>query len=303
MSTVVTDLRPDRSTYIGGSDIAAILGVSPWRTRLDCYLSKIEPLEIAAEEESDENRQIVLKRGKRLEPYVLSMLAEQEGLNILYQNRRHQHPEFAFMMAEIDAETDDTRNVEIKTANWFKRGDWGEPGTDEIPVYYVAQVQWGLGVSGRSEAICGVLLGVDDFRVYHVRRDDEIIDVMTNEAVAFWQQVQDMTPPPAATMSDIKRLFERDDGMAVEADQGLANLVNEYRAVKQDLRVYEANAEALKEAIALRMGPASILTYCGDKIASYKAQTRHGFDQAGFKKDHPDLFDAYSKEMVFRVMR
>ena len=61
----------DRSTYLGGSDVAAILGISPWRTPLDVYLDKIQP----RKEETDPSRLKVLNRGKRMEPYVIDLLA------------------------------------------------------------------------------------------------------------------------------------------------------------------------------------------------------------------------------------
>ena len=63
----------DRQKYIGGSDVAAILGISPWKTALDVYLDKTTP----RKEETDPGKQRVFNRGKRMEQYVIDLLAEE----------------------------------------------------------------------------------------------------------------------------------------------------------------------------------------------------------------------------------
>ena len=89
----------DRSTYLGSSDISAILGLSPWKTPVDCYFEKLgmgKPIDAAKEK--------LFKRGKRLEPIVLDMLAEERGIEFIAKGARYRHPEYPWMAAEIDAE-------------------------------------------------------------------------------------------------------------------------------------------------------------------------------------------------------
>ena len=69
----------DRRKYIGSSDVAAILGISPWRTALDVYLDKTQP---PVEEKLDPGRARAMTRGKRMEPYVIDLLAEETGLPV-----------------------------------------------------------------------------------------------------------------------------------------------------------------------------------------------------------------------------
>lgn len=57
--------HPDRRTYLGGIDCAAILGLSPWKTPLDVYESKIAE----GPQESDWNEQMYW--GANLEDKIL----------------------------------------------------------------------------------------------------------------------------------------------------------------------------------------------------------------------------------------
>jgi predicted phage-related endonuclease len=90
----------DRQKYIGGSDVAAILGISPWKTPLDVYLDKSQP----RVETVDPARQRLFTRGQRMEPYVIDLLAEEEGICIVARGNRYIDPELPFVAAEIDAE-------------------------------------------------------------------------------------------------------------------------------------------------------------------------------------------------------
>ena len=107
----------DRQKYIGGSDIAGILGISPWKTPLDVYLDKVQPrVEI-----TDPDKLRVLNRGKRMEPYVIDLLSEETGLEIVRRGERYLDRELSFIAAEIDAEAASGENIEIKTVDQFNR--------------------------------------------------------------------------------------------------------------------------------------------------------------------------------------
>ncbi|USQ51192.1 YqaJ viral recombinase family protein [Serratia marcescens] len=90
----------DRTKYLGGSDVAAILGISPWRTPLEVYLDKVQP----RIKTIDPNKQKVFTRGQRMEPYVIDLLAEETGFEIVSRGNRYIHRDYNFIAAEIDFE-------------------------------------------------------------------------------------------------------------------------------------------------------------------------------------------------------
>lgn len=292
---------PDRTKFIGGSDASVILGVNPWRTPLQLWQDKTQP---AAPENNDPARQRVLNRGKRMEPYVVDLLAAETGLEIVRRNERYIDAEFPFLACEIDAEAASGENVEIKTVSPFKAADWGELGTDSIPVYYTAQAQHGMMINGRAVCVFGVLIGGDDFRVYRVERDDDVIHAMRAREVAFWRNhVVALVPPPPVDASDIARLFPRDIGTAVEAGEEALIAVNELRDLKADADAIEAKIDARKEVIKRCIGAAARLTLDGRDLATWKSQSANRFDQRAFQAAHPSLFEQFIKTTEMRVLR
>lgn len=218
----------DRQKYLGGSDVARILGISLWRTALDVYLDKVQP----RKEEVSPQKQKIFTRGQRMEPYIIDLLSEETGLKIAKRGHRYLDPELPYIAAEIDAEAESGENIEIKTVSPFKARDWGEQQTDSIPVYYTAQAMHGLMVTGKKVCVFGVLIGGDDFRVYRVERDDETIAAIRAKEMAFWKRVVNLTPPPIINEHDVKRYFDRDAGSSIEANGKMISLINELRMLK-----------------------------------------------------------------------
>lgn len=289
----------DRTKYIGGSDIAGILGISPWRTALDVYLDKIQP----RVEPVDPKKQKIFTRGQRMEPYVIDLLAEETGLEIVKRGERYRDPEHDFIAAEIDAEAKSGENIEIKTVSPFKAKDWGEEQTDAIPVHYTAQAMHGLMVTGKDICVFGVLIGGDDFRIYQVERDNETIAAIRDKEVEFWERIQKLEPPEATTTSDILRLFEKDAGTSIEIDAKTLDAFNRLKELKAQSKELEGYIKEYEEKIKLFMQGAAILSIDGKPIATWKTQSTSRFDQTAFGAAHPDLLQQFKKTTESRVFR
>jgi putative phage-type endonuclease len=293
-------VAPDRSKFIGGSDAAAVLGISPWRSPLDLYLDKIQP-RVESPEEQD-NRTAKL-RGKRLEPYICDMLTAEHGVQLVARNQRYVDGEHPFLACEIDAETADGENVEIKTVHPFKARDWGEELTDSIPVHYTAQAMHGLMVTGRDVCRFAVLIG-DELRLYRVERDVETIAAMREREVQFWQQhVLARVAPPAVSSSDVLRLFERDLGTTVVATPGILEACASLRVLKGEAKELGAEIDRVEELIKLHMGGAASLVFDGQVLATWKAQTARRLDQKALEAAHPDIVEKFKRASESRVFR
>jgi putative phage-type endonuclease len=290
----------DRRRYIGGSDAAAILGVSPWRDNVQCWQSKID----CEAPVTDPARLKVLNRGKRLEPVVLDMLAEETGIIITQRNQRYTDPELHYLKAEIDAQAQSGENIEIKTVNAFAARDWGEAHEDGVPLHYLAQVQHGLMVTSTQVCIVAALIGLDDLRIYRIARDEETIAGLRQQEIEFWGHVQNRTPPEPKDAAAALRLFVHDDGSSVEADEALARLHIYLRDKRLRAKVAAAQADQYEQAIKLAMGNASTITYQGQILATWKTQDARRFDAKAFAAAHPDLheqFKTVSQSRVFRL--
>lgn len=292
-----------RQKYIGGSDIAAILGISPWKTAFQLWQDKTQP----AMPENDPERLKVLNRGKRLEPYILDMIRAEHALEIIAANHRYTDPLVDYFACEIDAEAagEPPLNIEIKTVHPFKTAEWGEQGTDALPMHYIAQVQWGMGITQRPRCDVFALIG-DDLKRYQVLADAELIAIMRDKASAFWTQyVQTLNPPPPANQDDLYALYPRDAGQAIAIDNDADALaaINELRLLKDDAKAIGERIAGCEQDIKTRMGDAAILTVGGKRVCSWKSQSAKRFDQKAFAAAEPALFDQFIKTTESRVFR
>lgn len=263
----------DRAKFIGGSDIAAILGVSPWTTALHLYLEKRGEL---PPEEVDPKREKIFKRGKRAEPHAIDMLIEDLGIDVTRRSteanpNRYIDPEHPFLAAEVDFEwtvtqeladiyeldpalIGTTQNGEVKSVHPFAAGKFGEMNTDEIPIEYAAQAMHGLGVTGRAVTMFVVLAGWDDLTLYWIKRDDETIAALRSKAVSFWHDnLLAGVPPEPVNLDDVLQLFERKAEVTVAADDAMLALYSDFLQAKRDAAAADEAAEDLKFRIGVAM--------------------------------------------------
>lgn len=263
----------DRATFIGGSDAAAVLGVSRWQTPYQLWLEKTKQWTPAP----DPDRERRFTRGKFLEPYVLDVLLRElreagHEIDVLNRNGGWIDPEHKFLACELDFEArmdGEEYNGEIKTVHPFGAGDWGDAGTDEIPIDYTAQAQHGMMVRRRDKCIVAALIGSDDLRIHQVPRDDELITHLRAAEVEFWRRVQEMDPPAPINLQDLAHLvpLSRDAEIAIAADSELHHDLLRLRAIKGAA----AEADLLEFRIKREMGDAARLALDGKTVATWKA--------------------------------
>lgn len=322
MNPITEPVTRDRAEFLGGSDMAALFGVSKWKTPLQIWAEKTRR---DAYREEDPAKTKVLARGKRLEPLVISMVQEDYGLDIVAVNERYQHPAHGFLSVEIDFEWRVTQhaldmfpwlgdleigsiqNGEVKTVHPFVAHQWGESETDEVPIYYAAQSMTGLAVTGREVCLYATLVGVDDLIFYAVRRDQETIDAMMAKAVDFWTNyVQTDTPPDPETFEDLKFLYAKDDGGAIEATPEILEKLAEYAKLKEHGKDIEDRTDVLKFDIEAFMKPNAILTSNGKPVATLKSQSSNRLDGKALAVAHPDIaaqFRTITETRVFRLKK
>lgn len=288
--------------YIGGANVAGILGISPFRTPLQEYMTIIGEAPPATQEQQD-----FFKRRKSFEPVAAEIFKEKTGLDILLVNQRYNDALLPFVKAEIDFESSDDANGEIKTCHPLAAKDWGRPAngedeaSDNCPVYVTAQAMHGLGVHPRD--LCRVLamIGFDDVRVYEIHRDEELIKSLREKMAEFWHtHVLPRVPPPPKTVGDVLTLFKADLGTIAEADDATYAAIERLRELKPTTK----EIVALEDRIKVFMGPAGTLTREGEILCSWKDQSmgRH-IDQKALSEAHPELAEAFKKERRARVLR
>ena len=127
-----------RRKGIGGSDAAAVLGISPFRTGRDLYYDKLNIVTA-----DDAENWVQLEVGTLLEPLVAKIFAHKTGYKIYRRPFMFQHPLYPWMLADLDymVELPDgtTAILEIKTTNYNAKDNWWYSGEEIIPIYYESQ--------------------------------------------------------------------------------------------------------------------------------------------------------------------
>jgi putative phage-type endonuclease len=293
-STARAHTQQDRSAWIGGSDIAAVCGISPFRSALDVWLEKtgkpIDEERTAAEEER-------LYFGKIIEPVILQALQERHGYHIVNRNQRYIHNKHDWMRAEIDAETlsgafADIVNVECKNVNAFARKGWGEEGTDEAPDYYVAQAMWGQEITDRSMTIAAAFFGGSSLKLFPIKRDNDVVDWLMTEGEKFWtRNVQGDIPPDPRTKEDAARMLAKMPGFRWTPSQETLFDIADLRGIKKEIAERKKKADEIESRIVCSFAAAELVhpenegkyvmvDESGKSMASWNRQTRKGFTVA-----------------------
>lgn len=227
-------MNEDRRGYLGGSDVASIFGVSPWKSAFDLWEEKTAPEFIPPQVEPE--REKLYRRGKKLEPWVMELLEEERGITIMRRNQRYVDPEFEWMACEVDFEYMDNEglcNGEVKTVSPFATSEWGAEGTDDFPIYYCLQSLWGLMITGRPKTMMAPLIGADDLRVYEVKRDEELIAEMRRRAIEFWNvNVIGRKAPDPQTQSDTLKILSKYGGFESQGSPEVWKAVKRLKGIR-----------------------------------------------------------------------
>ncbi len=281
----------ERRKGLGGTDIAAILGLSPWKSALQVYQEKRGEL---AHWEGN----AATDWGKRMEPAIRQWYSDSTGRAVRVPEGILFSAEHPFMLASLDGFTDDGRIVEIKTARSGR--DWGEPGTSEIPEHYCLQVHHYMIVTGFEVADVVVSIGGGSPVLYEVPADPELHEMIIQAETEFWARVQEGRPPEPVTYSDVVRVFGRSaaQGVVVAPSEAIG-AVGDLRHIRDEIEALKAKEEDLKAAVIKALGDAGdeLVGPGGETLCTYRlAKGRATFDAKRFVADFPQLSTEYLKE-------
>lgn len=285
-----------RTRGIGGSDIAAIAGVSPWATPLSVYLDKIGE---APEQEETE----AMRWGTILEDVVAREYARRHPeYRVRRVNRMLQHRDVPYFIANIDREIRRAGHppmvLEIKTTSAWNAGSW----RDDVPDHVMCQVQWYLGILGWQTAVVAVLIGGRDYREIEIARDDEIIGYLHEIGHRFWQEhvVPRVPPAPEALDDDtIGQLHPESNGQEIDLTPLAQDVLREYdeaRAAEDAARQRRQAAEARLKQLLGDYERA----WVGGRQIRWPTVTTQRFDVKALKADHPEIYERYVKETTHR---
>lgn len=185
---------------VGGSDVAAIFGVSPWITPLELWMIKKGKMKPA-----DKLNALQLEMGHLLEPIAAHFYAKKTGNTVIDDTYLYQHADFKYALANFDrrfkkAGTGEDGILECKSTSYHKAGAWAN---GEYPLYYELQLRFYLAVADVNIGDFSAIWGNNpdnDLATPGLIRDKEKEDMIFEKLDYFiWSLVHDVPP----TMKDI----------------------------------------------------------------------------------------------------
>ena len=286
-----------RKLGIGGSDASVVCGINRYKSPVELWLDKTGQL---PPQEAGE----AAYWGTQLEPFVRAEFTKRTGIAVSQYKNLLQSEEHPFMLANLDGicEVPDfgTCIFEAKTASAYKAGEW----EDTIPDEYQLQIQHYMAVTGYAGAYIAALIGGNTFRWKFVERDEELISMLIELETAFWNHVQDGTPPPldgsdAAAKFLSQRFPSSVPKSTIKLPDTAADLLAQYDEACEQLEIITEQKQEAENLLKEMMGDNEVGT-AGGHIVTWKSVSQERLDSKTLKAEHPALYKKYANKTSYR---
>ena len=292
-----------RTKGIGGSDVAAIMGISPWRTPADVWFEKtgrVEPEDI-----SDRPH---VRRGVELEGYVGEKFKRaHKGFKVARVNAICQSKARPWAQASLDYQVCEKFSYQDREPKWGvleiktsrNDADW----QDGIPAYYMTQVQHYLSVTGRSFAWVAVQFDSDtiwEYREYRIERDEEDIAVIDFAVDTFWHDYVEADVMPVLVGSDgevrgLTQMYARPQRESITmSDHETLQLISDYQDAAYRAKYAEADKKKAASQLMARIGEARALYTDTSKVTWVRSESER-MDAKRLKAERPEIYAEYAE--------
>lgn len=304
MSYVVVDVVPDtdawlveRRSSVGASEVAAVMGLSPYQTPLDVYKSKSGV--------SKEFDPLLAFVGHASEPIIHEWVETFSGIPVtLGPAFMARSVEYPMLHASFDRVSNDPFVTwQFKTAHQYTGHKWDEGVPTDIRV----QVQAEMLVAGTRRAAVVVWIGGREFRLFWEDRDDLFIDGhMVPALTRFWADLQAGVAPPPSSVAELSTDWHN-SGAEMEAPEELQQRIEQRAFLLATAKEAEEDAKKITVELGnfMREHDVEKFTIGGKALLTFKQQRgRQSFDRERLEADHPEIAAAYTTQgSPFMVMR
>lgn len=301
-----------RKKGIGGSDVAAVLGISPWKSGRELFYEKIGRKPVI---EEDMNW-VALEVGHRLEDLVAEIYRRKTGYKVYPIRKILQHPLYPFMIADVDffVEKPNGRRgiLETKTSHLNNIVKWKD---GQVPRHYELQGKHYLSVANVDFAAFACLFSNNeaDFVYQEVDRDLDEEEITIQELSYFWNTyVVPRQEPPLVEAADLciqalrkyispsssttpfrlPRVLQPSLEQILQLKDEKSRLEREVRALDERIqKLYVPVLDAMgsnTSAVYRSGGDQYSVTYLPNIRTSIKKEARERL-----QKEHPDIYDDY----------
>lgn len=265
-----------RECTLGASEVAAALGLNPYKSPLKLYLEKMGHREDLSGNEA-------VEFGVQMEGPIRQWFAKRypvvERFNVEVQEYPFmlRHPDHYWLSASPDGVITHPELgvglIEIKTAS---ERMWREWEADELPTMYYIQIQSQLAVTGLDYAYVVALVGRKLLWKF-VPRNDEVIDQIIDLTGMWWRDHIEAKIPPApeglpSDTAALKLLYPEATPDVVQLHH-LQDDYDRYKDLQTRQKELGLEIEAIKQRFMAEMGSADT-AMVGKKKVTWKMVER-----------------------------
>jgi putative phage-type endonuclease len=229
-----------RKTGIGGSDIAVVLGINPYKTVYELYEEKVNGFT----QDLSNNEKVIW--GNLLEEPIAQRYQQLTG-KALVRSEMVRHAQYPFLIANPDRLiVSEKKGLEIKAVGENTKHLWGESGSQIIPDYYYVQAAHYMLVLDYQEWDVAALIGGQELRIYSFERDKEMDELIISKGSEFWyNHVQKQVAPAIDYAKEsVQQLIKRKNPVVSELSIELADeyivIANQLENAKENIKHYDS---------------------------------------------------------------
>ena len=292
-----------RKCGIGGSDAASVLGLSPYKSSMSVYMDKIAQNYYADKEDINEEVNYRMELGNKLENFVASEFTLKTGKKVRNINGILKNDKYTFAIANIDrAVIGEKAFLECKVTNTYSKKEWQK----EVPIHYQIQCHHYMAVTGATHCYVAVLIGNEEFVIYKLDRDEELINQIMDLEKMFWEKcvIGGELPAPDGSndYGEVLQYLYKDSKEEELILFEKEELLNRYDEVCELVKDLDSEKKTIEQYLKLQMKEYEI-AYLGDRKITWKKQVRNSLDSKRLKKEHPEIANKYMKTTTSRVFR
>lgn len=282
-----------RKNGIGGSDAAAIIGQSPFKSAFEVYANKKSLIP----DQEDNGR---MRLGRDLEDYVARRFTEETKKKVKRRNAMIWHKN-GISFGDIDREVvGEDALLECKTTSSLNKSKFKQ---GEYPPYYYVQCMHYLAVTGKARAYLAVLVLTGDFYTFTIERDEEEIRALLGAEEAFWRQYivgEDIPDPDGSRGAGelLKAMYPESDGEEMYL-YGMDEIAEDLITAKEIKKQAELKVKILEQKFQKELGACETGRLQRHVIKWINVSSRV-LHSAALKEEQPEIYDKYSSENNYR---
>lgn len=274
-----------RNRGIGGSDVATVLGLNPYKSAVELYHERRGTIEV-----QDLSENLPVEAGNILEDGIAELAQRHMSrhwnrpIKLRRCNLTLTHPKYDWLFCHIDRDVvGEERGVELKNVGYHAARGWGPALTDEIPDYYLPQPMSYMLVKNYPVWTVAGYFGGADLRLYELERDKEWDEIIIARTHDFWHKhVLAGVPPPVdlsgpRALEIVRKVYKGTTGEIVGADADLEHWRHVCQEATKKATEYQNTADSAKAHLLAALGDGAILTFPSGIRLERKSVTRKGY--------------------------